>query len=83
METLKIGIAQTAPVWLHREQTLEKILACVADAAHQESSGREVGGEEDPRQAQGRDQHGIAPHLAGPPPCAFWPLSPPPSTRPT
>lgn len=34
-ETLTVGIAQIAPVWLDREQTLAKIIAATEDAARQ------------------------------------------------
>ncbi|MFA6245396.1 MAG: carbon-nitrogen hydrolase family protein [Mucilaginibacter sp.] len=33
--TLTIGIAQIAPVWLNREETVKKMLAYIADAANQ------------------------------------------------
>ena len=32
MNTLKIAMAQIAPVWLHKEMTLEKIYQCIVDA---------------------------------------------------
>ena len=34
-DTLKVGLAQIAPVWLKREATLEKVINYINDAAKQ------------------------------------------------
>lgn len=34
-ETLKVGLAQIAPVWLNKEKTIEKILSYISDAGDQ------------------------------------------------
>ncbi len=44
-ETLKIGLAQFAPVWMNRQKTLEKALAYAADAANQGCDFVVLGGE--------------------------------------
>src|SRR5687768_7537057 len=45
MDTLKIGLAQFAPVWLNRQKTLEKALKYAADAANQGCEFVVLGGE--------------------------------------
>lgn len=37
MSTLKIGLAQIAPVWLNKSATLEKILVCIKEAGEKET----------------------------------------------
>ena len=45
METLKIGLAQFAPVWMNREKTIEKALKYAEDAAKQNCELVILGGE--------------------------------------
>ena len=45
METLKIGLAQFAPVWMNRQKTLEKALSYATDAANQGCEFVVLGGE--------------------------------------
>lgn len=45
METLKIGLAQFAPVWMNREKTIEKTLSFAEDAANQNCELVVLGGE--------------------------------------
>ena len=45
METLKIGLAQFAPVWMNREKTIEKALSYAEDAADQNCELVVLGGE--------------------------------------
>ena len=45
METLKIGLAQFAPVWMNREKTIEKALSFAEDAANQDCELVVLGGE--------------------------------------
>jgi len=45
MDTLKIGLAQFAPVWLNRQKTLEKALTYAEDAANQGCELVVLGGE--------------------------------------
>lgn len=44
-QTLKIGLAQFAPVWMNREKTLEKALSFAEDAARQDCELVVLGGE--------------------------------------
>jgi nitrilase len=44
-QTLKIGLAQFAPVWMNRQKTLEKALIYAADAADQDCDLVVLGGE--------------------------------------
>ncbi|MEP6901852.1 MAG: carbon-nitrogen hydrolase family protein [Actinomycetota bacterium] len=44
-QTLKIGLAQFAPVWMNREKTLEKALIYAEDAANQDCEFVVLGGE--------------------------------------
>ncbi len=45
METLKIGLAQLAPVWMNRQKTLEKAVKYAEDAANQNCELVTLGGE--------------------------------------
>jgi nitrilase len=45
METLKIGLAQFAPVWMYRQKTLEKALNYAENAANQNCGFVVLGGE--------------------------------------
>lgn len=45
METLKIGLAQIAPVWMNRQKTLEKAVKYAEDAANQNCELVALGGE--------------------------------------
>ena len=45
MQTLKIGLAQIAPVWMNRQQTLEKAVKYAEDAANQNCEIVILGGE--------------------------------------
>jgi nitrilase len=45
METLKIGLAQFAPVWMNRQKTLEKAVKYAKDAANQACEFVVLGGE--------------------------------------
>jgi nitrilase len=45
MDTLKIALAQFAPVWMNREKTLEEALVYAEDAANQNCEFVVLGGE--------------------------------------
>ena len=45
METLKIGLAQFAPVWMNRQKTLEKAMKYATDAVNQNCEFVVLGGE--------------------------------------
>src|ERR1700733_12696177 len=45
MEILKVGLAQTVPVWFKREASLEKVTAAITEAADQGCEIVVIGGE--------------------------------------
>lgn len=44
-QTLKVGLAQFAPVWLNRQKTIEKALKYAEDAANENCEIVVLGGE--------------------------------------